>query len=66
MSDAKILVPRRDAARLMGMSLSSFERHCQPQLRLVRRGRLVLVPVRELERWAAANAAHTLGADKWQ
>jgi hypothetical protein len=38
------------------MSLDSFERHVQPELRLIRRGKLRLVPVVELERWANENA----------
>jgi hypothetical protein len=33
------------------MSLGSFERHVQPELRLIRRGKLRLVPLAELERW---------------
>ena len=42
------------------MSVDSFERHVQSELRLIRRGPLRLVPVRELERWLEANAARTL------
>jgi hypothetical protein len=40
----------------LGMSLDSFERHVQPELRLIRRGKLRLVPVAELERWASESA----------
>jgi hypothetical protein len=40
----------------LGMSLDSFERHVQPELRLIRRGKLRLVPIAELERWADENA----------
>jgi hypothetical protein len=42
------------------MSLDSFERYVQPYVRLVRRGRMRLVPVKELERWAAENAEWTI------
>jgi hypothetical protein len=42
------------------MSLDSFERHVQPTLRLVRLGRMRLVPIRELERWLDAHAERTL------
>jgi len=42
------------------MSLDSFERHIQPTLRLVRRGRMRLVPVIELERWLSENAERTV------
>jgi hypothetical protein len=43
------------------MSLDSFERHVQPDLRLIRRGRLRLVPVDELRRWATEQAEPRLG-----
>ncbi len=39
------------------MSLDSFERYVQPEIRLVRRGSMRLVPVSELERWKDRNAA---------
>ncbi len=55
-----VLVTREEAARLLAMSLDHFERHVQPDLRLVRPGRKVLVPVRELHEWADRNAAQTL------
>ena len=38
------------------MSLDSFERHVQPELKLIRRGKLRLIPLVELERWAIENA----------
>jgi hypothetical protein len=38
------------------MSINSFERHVQPELRVVRRGKLRLIPVREIERWLAENS----------
>ena len=44
----------------MGMSVDSFERHVQPDLRLIRRGKLRLVPVSELERWADRAAERVL------
>ena len=55
-----VLVTRQEAARLLAMSLDHFERYVQPDLRLVRPGRLVLVPVAELHRWADEQAARTL------
>ena len=42
------------------MSLDSFERYVQPELRLVRRGKLRVVPVSELQRWLEQNAEHVL------
>jgi hypothetical protein len=55
-----VAVSREDAARALGMSVDSFERFVQPEVRLIRKGRLRLVPVAELERWAEANAERTL------
>lgn len=46
-----------EAAKSIGVSIDFFEQHVQPELRLVRRGRAVLVPVRKLERWLHENAA---------
>jgi excisionase family DNA binding protein len=59
---AALLVTRAEAAKLLAMSLDHFERHVQGDLRVVRSGALVLIPVRELERWVEENAARTLGA----
>jgi len=57
----RIALNRAEAATALGISLDSFERHVQPGLRLIRRGRLRLVPVSGLERWAAAEAESVLG-----
>jgi hypothetical protein len=60
-SERRVLVrrfamTRAEAARALGMSINSFERHVQPELRIVRRGKLRLIPVREIERWLEENA----------
>ena len=55
-----IAVSRADAAAALGMSTDSFERFVQPHVRMVRRGRLRLVPVAELVRWADENAERLL------
>jgi hypothetical protein len=39
------------------MSESSFKRHVQPELRIVRRGSLRIIPLSEIERWLEDNAA---------
>ena len=44
----------------MGMSLDSFERYCQGEIPCIRRGRLRLYPLRELERWLERNAERVL------
>jgi excisionase family DNA binding protein len=54
-TDAKLAYSRREAAEALGLSLQSFKRHVQPQLRAVYVGRLRLYPRSELERWLARN-----------
>jgi hypothetical protein len=56
----RLALTREEAAAAVGMSLDSFERYVQPHVRLLRFGRLRLVPVRELERWAEEHAELTL------
>jgi hypothetical protein len=51
-----VAVTRMVAAQMLGMSLSSFERFVQPDVRVIRRDRLRLIPVAELEAWARENA----------
>lgn len=52
----RVTLTKPEAAAALGISVDSFERHVQPELRVIRRGRMRLVPLRELERWAAENA----------
>ena len=56
----RLALTREEAAASVGMSLDSFERHVQPTLRLVRLGRMRLVPIGELERWLDERAQRTL------
>lgn len=56
----RLALTREEAAASIGMGLDSFERHVQPTVRLVRLGRLRLIPVRELERWLDENASRTV------
>jgi hypothetical protein len=51
---------KKRAADELSMSIDTFERHVQPDLKLVRVGRKVLVPVTELELWLKRKAAQTL------
>ncbi len=57
----RLALTREEAAAAVGMSLDSFERHVQPTLRLVRLGRMRLVPIAELERWLDEHAERTIG-----
>lgn len=52
----RLALDREEAAAALGMSLDSFERHVQPTVRMVRLGRMRLVPIAELERWLADHA----------
>lgn len=56
----RIALRKTEAAASLGMSVDSFEAHVLPELRVIRRGRLVLVSTRELERWCEKYAARTL------
>jgi hypothetical protein len=49
-----------EAATSLGVSRDFFDKHISPELRWVRRGRLKLVSVAELERWLQHAAAKTL------
>jgi hypothetical protein len=49
-----------ESAEALGVSPDYFDEHVRPELKLIRRGRLVLVSLRELERWASAKETGTL------
>jgi excisionase family DNA binding protein len=52
----RVALTREEAAHSLGVSLSFFAKHVQPQLKLVRIGSARLVPLRELERWLEREA----------
>lgn len=47
----RLALTKVEAAAALGVSVDSFERHVQVELRCVYRGRLRLFAVAELERW---------------
>jgi excisionase family DNA binding protein len=49
-----------EAAEAIGCSRSFFDEVVKPELRVVRRGSKVLVPIAELERWLERSAARTI------
>ena len=49
-----------EACAALGVSWDFWREHVADEVRLVRRGRRKLVPVRELERWLADNAERVL------
>lgn len=57
----RIALTRREAAAAIGVGPTTFKQQVQPQLRIVRRGKVRLIPVRELERWLEENSERVLG-----
>ena len=56
----RVALTRDEAAAALGIGLDSFERYVQPHVRMIRWGRMRLVPVAELQRFADQAAAPTL------
>lgn len=52
-----------EAAAALGCGATFFDEQVRPELRLIRRGRKVLVPVVELQRWAAENAERAIAEE---
>lgn len=61
-SGPALALTKPQAAASLAMSVDSLERHVLPHVRVVRKGRLVLVPVSELTKWLDRNAALTIEA----
>jgi hypothetical protein len=57
----RTLLTRQEAADSLGMSLRTFERHVQPNVRIVAVGQLRLVAPSELERWAKEHSRAPIG-----
>jgi excisionase family DNA binding protein len=53
----RLLLTRREAAAALGVSLSHFQRHIQPNIPCVYSGQLRLYRLEDLERWAEAEAS---------
>lgn len=47
----RLCVKPDEAAQMLGVSRDYFDEHVKPELRIVRRGRRILIAVTELERW---------------
>jgi excisionase family DNA binding protein len=52
----RLALSKQEAAQALGVSVTFFEAEIAHELRMVRRGRRRLVPVRELERWLEQQA----------
>lgn len=60
---SRIALTVAEAAETLGVSRDTFERHVMPELSLVRVGRRLLVPKKELERWIDREMAMPLVAE---
>jgi excisionase family DNA binding protein len=58
---ARLALTLDEAAAALGVSRDYFDERVRPELRVVRRGRRVLVPVAELERWLDKHATSAIG-----
>ena len=56
----RLAVDVGEAAQMLGVSRDFFDERVRDELRWVRRGRLKLVAIRELEAWFATNASRAL------
>src|SRR5437763_726546 len=56
----RLALSKAEVAASLGCSVDFVEDHVWPELRIVHRGRLSFVPVRELERWLESEASHVL------
>ena len=54
--DARLALSPDEAASLLGVSRDYFDEHVIDELRIVRRGRRILVALAELERWLDRSA----------
>ena len=61
MSD-RLLVSPDEAAERLSVSRDTFDRWIRHELRVVRVGRKVLIPIGELEVWIREHSARTLEA----
>ncbi len=58
----RLALTREEAAASLGVSLTFFAEKIQPELRIVRRGNVRLIPIRELEKWLARSCSATEAA----
>jgi len=52
----RLALSKQEAAESLGVSPDFFDEWVAPELRMVRKGRRRLIPIRELERWLEKHA----------
>lgn len=57
---APLAVGKAEAAQLLGVSEDYLDEHIRPEVRVVRVGRRVLFPMKELERWLELHSSLAL------
>ena len=55
-STPRLALTRPEAAQALGVSVDFFDDHLAHELRCIRRGRLRLYPLAELQRWVDVSA----------
>ena len=56
----RLALTRREAGEALAISVDSFERYVQPEVKMVRWGSLRLFPISDLERWLEENSSSVL------
>lgn len=57
----RLVVTREEAAEALGLSVDSFDRHVRPEIRVLRTGRRLGIPVSELQKWIDRNSVRAGG-----
>ncbi len=60
---SRLALSPAEAAQALGVSRDFLDQHVLPELRIVRRGRRRLIPMRELERWLDQQATRPLAEE---
>jgi hypothetical protein len=55
----RIALTKEEAAKALGMSVRSLDKYVVPDVKMIRRGKIVLIPTRELDAWANRVADYT-------
>ena len=59
-SVAAVALTKAEAASALGVSVRSLDKYVMPEVKVIRRGSIVPIPVRERERWAEAATESTI------